>query len=139
MWCDVIDIGRREREIVPPPRLRFSPLEIFAQRQLQPVLARIFPKACGLALAFVIAILHRRPARMRRCSNNIRGKWADGRKSCTGAFAATDPGRLASLCGVWRSRPAGLPALGTYCVSLPLRAIADSGAARDLAGADDGG
>jgi hypothetical protein len=30
MWWDVIGFGRRDREIVPAPGLRFSPLEIFA-------------------------------------------------------------------------------------------------------------
>ena len=36
-------------------------------------------------------------------------------------------------------RPAGLPAVGTYCVPLAVRAIADSGATCDPAGADHGG
>jgi hypothetical protein len=63
----------------------------------------------------------------------------DGRKPRIGGFAATDPGRLASPCRVRRSQHAFRPAVGTYCVSLALRAIADSGAARDPAGADHGG
>src|ERR1700744_87396 len=71
IWCDAIGIGRREREIAAPPRLRFSPLEIFAQRQLQPVLTPVFLDGAGLPLAFVIAILHRgtcpNAPRLRRC------------------------------------------------------------------------
>jgi hypothetical protein len=53
---------------------------------------------------------------------------ADGRNSCAGAFAATDPGRLAPLCRLGRSRPADGALVGTYCVSLAIRAIADTGA-----------
>ena len=44
----------------------------------------------------------------------------------TGAFAAADAGGLASLCRLRRSRSAGPAAGGTYCVSLAVRAIADS-------------
>ena len=47
--------------IAPPPRLGFSPLEIFAQCQLQPILPRIFRGLSGLALALVLFIRHRQP------------------------------------------------------------------------------
>src|SRR5258706_14916273 len=63
----------------------------------------------------------------------------DGRNTCAGASGATNSGRLASLCRLARSRPAGLAIVRTYCVSLAIRAIANSRARRDLAGADHGG
>src|SRR5258708_346470 len=63
----------------------------------------------------------------------------DGRSSVTGAIAATDPGRLACIRRHRQGGPAGPAAVGTYCVSLPLRAIADSGTQRDPAGADHRG
>jgi hypothetical protein len=44
--------------IASSPRLRFSPLEIFPQRQFQPVLPRI---PGGLAFAFVLVVRHREP------------------------------------------------------------------------------
>src|SRR6476660_8546610 len=61
----------------------------------------------------------------------------DERNSCAGAAGATNPGRLASLCRLARSRPAGLATVRTYCVSLAIREIANSRARGDLAGADD--
>jgi len=48
------------------------------------------------------------------------------------------PWTLASLCRDRRSRPAGHPAVGTYCVSLAVPAIADPRAHGDPAGADHG-
>ena len=54
-------IGRRARDVAPALRLRFSPLEIFAQRQFQPVLPGVFRRARGLPLAVTLLILHRRP------------------------------------------------------------------------------
>src|SRR4030088_2204591 len=96
IWCDVITIGRGHREIASALRLRFAPLEIFAQRQFQPILARIIPwflrSPSGLALVFILLTLHREPARM----------------------TGTKPDRRNS-----------------YCVSLAVRAIADSWATRD--------
>src|ERR1700687_5918261 len=67
-------IGRRDRDIASPPRLRFSPLEIFAQRQLQPILARILCGGSGLPLGFILVILHRGPVSMRLSSNDISGE-----------------------------------------------------------------
>ena len=67
--------------IASAPCLRFSPLEIFAQRQFQPILswivswidprylAWIFCRRPGLRLAFVLVILHRGPVRMHCCRN----------------------------------------------------------------------
>jgi hypothetical protein len=39
IWQDVIGIGRSCSRIAAPPRLGLSPLEIFAERLLQPVLS----------------------------------------------------------------------------------------------------
>jgi hypothetical protein len=64
MWGGIISIGRCHRDIASRPGLRFSPLEIFAQRQFQPILPWIFRKRSGLALVFILLILHREPARM---------------------------------------------------------------------------
>jgi hypothetical protein len=89
MWCDVIRSRRRGREIVSPPGLRFSPLQVFAQRQFQPILAQIPRGPSGLPLALVLAILHCRPVRMRSPKSVISvGDQADGRKSDTGIAAA---------------------------------------------------
>ena len=55
--------GRGRRRIAPSPRLRFPPLEIFAQRQFQPVLSRILRANAGLSLAFVLIVLHAGPVR----------------------------------------------------------------------------
>src|ERR1700733_16123883 len=41
IWRSPIPIGTRRCQLPPRPRLRFSPLEIRAQRQLQPSLFRI--------------------------------------------------------------------------------------------------
>jgi hypothetical protein len=41
MWGDVRAVGRCGAGIASSPRLRFPPLEIFAQRQLQPLLPSI--------------------------------------------------------------------------------------------------
>src|SRR5258708_9967362 len=132
MWGDLIRIARCRRDVAAAPGLRFSPLEIFAQCELQPIPPRIFSALSALPLAFIPRILHRGPVRM---------SWreTDGRNTCGGAAGATDSGRLASLCCLARSRPAGLAAVRTYCVSLAIRAIANSRARRDLAGADHGG
>ena len=53
MWRDIAGIGRRGRRIASPPRLRFSPLEVFAQRQFQPILPGIL--AGSLAGRFAAA------------------------------------------------------------------------------------
>lgn len=71
IWRLRIDIGRCR--IAASSRLRFSPLEIFAQGLLQSVLApilfcafaRIFCKRSGLTLAFAAIIRHREPVRIR--------------------------------------------------------------------------
>jgi len=65
MWWDVITIGSRRRGIASRPGLRFSPLEIFAQCQLQPIPSRILHRGSGLNPAFVVFIRHRRPVRTR--------------------------------------------------------------------------
>src|ERR1700688_5232756 len=54
MWGDVVAIRRRHRDIAASLRLRFSPLEVFPQRQFQPILPRIlFRRRSGSALAFM--------------------------------------------------------------------------------------
>src|SRR3982074_427081 len=142
MWGDVIAMGRRRRDIASPPRLRFSPLEIFAQRQLQPILpqifARVFPRVffgvfggrSGLPFVFIFLIVHREPARM---TGEIVW-WSENH-----ALAPLPQRRLASFCRVGRSRPAGLAAVRTYCVPFAVRAIANPGATCNAAGADHGG
>ena len=64
------------RGLISSPRLRFSSLEIFAQRQLQPILPGIlFRGPAGLALEFVLFIRHRRKLiRMCIASNDITGR-----------------------------------------------------------------
>src|SRR5258708_37335010 len=119
MWGGVIRIGRCRRDIASAPHLRFSPLEVFAQCELQPIPPRILAALSALPLAFILHILHRRPDRMSR-------RETDGRNTCAGAAGATNPGRLASLCRLARSRPAGLATVRTYCVSLPIPSIATS-------------
>src|ERR1700738_880216 len=77
MWGGVIAMGRCRHVLAPAFRLRFSPLEIFAQRLFEPVLSwilswilrRIFRRAlfhrgCGLRLGFIPVILHRRSVRI---------------------------------------------------------------------------
>ena len=59
MWGRVVAFGRCDRSLAAPPHLRFSPLEIFAQRELQPILPCIFSRL--FALAFVRLIVHRLP------------------------------------------------------------------------------
>jgi hypothetical protein len=44
LMCDIIRSRRRVREIASRPRLRFSPLEIRAQCQFQPILSRILAR-----------------------------------------------------------------------------------------------
>jgi hypothetical protein len=39
MWWGVIRIGRCAIGVDSSPRLRFSPLQVFAQRQLEPILS----------------------------------------------------------------------------------------------------
>src|SRR5487761_1899685 len=63
---DVFGIGGCVREIVASSRLRFSPLEVFAQCQFQAVLTQILRGPSGSPRALFVAILHRRPARMLR-------------------------------------------------------------------------
>jgi hypothetical protein len=60
MWGRLVVFGRCDRHPAAPPGLRFSPLEIFAQSQFQPILPRILPSI--FALAFVRLIVHRRPS-----------------------------------------------------------------------------
>ena len=48
MWCGGFIMGRCGRHIVSSPRLRFSPLEVFTQRLLQPVPPCIFFRQSGL-------------------------------------------------------------------------------------------
>jgi hypothetical protein len=64
-------IGRRHRDMASRAGLRFSPLEIFAQRQFQPIRSRIFRVRTGLSLALIAVVVHRGPARMRGCSDVI--------------------------------------------------------------------
>ena len=93
-------IGRCGRDIVSSPRLRFSPLEVFAQRLLQPV------PPCDLSYSprparpspFVLVVRHRDPlacVALRRIESR-RGTWMgenagaggpDGRISGTGSAA----------------------------------------------------
>ena len=68
-------MGRRDRTIASSPRLRFSPLEVFAQRQFQPILARILCGS-GWRLVFMLVILHREPVRMRRSPKDSTGRIA---------------------------------------------------------------
>ncbi|HWX06230.1 MAG TPA: hypothetical protein VN065_10400, partial [Bradyrhizobium sp.] len=73
MWGNVIAIGRCHRDIAASPRLRFSPLEVFPQRQFQPILPRIvFRWRSGSALAFMLVILHREPV----CITGRMDRWA---------------------------------------------------------------
>ena len=58
MWGGAGVIARCRVRIASPSRLRFSPLEIFPQRQFQPVLT---PVAGGPAFAFVLVSRHREP------------------------------------------------------------------------------
>src|SRR5260370_10269488 len=132
MGRELIRMARCGRDVASAPGLQFSPLEVFAQRELQPVPPRIFSARSGLPLAFIPRILHRGPVRMSR-------RETDGRNTCAGASGATYSGRLASLCRLARSRPADLATVRSYCVSLVICAIAISPAHRDLAGADHGG
>src|SRR6202041_772976 len=90
----------------------------------------------GLPFTSILAVLHRRPVRDIPLWTISPENGTDGPKSCTGILAATDPGWLASLCRIRRSRPARLPAIRTCRVSLALCAVADPGANGDLAGAD---
>src|SRR4051794_19933469 len=66
------------------PRLRFAPLQVFAQRPLQPLLARSM-----FVLAFIRLIVHGRAHRFR--PETI----LDRRKPLSCAVAAKNPGRLA--------------------------------------------
>ncbi len=71
MWCGGLVMGRCGREIVSPPRLRFSPLEVFTQRVLQPVSSCIFSciffrQMTFPAFAPVPVIRHSEPAFIRR-------------------------------------------------------------------------
>jgi hypothetical protein len=71
MWWEVIRIGRRYRDMASGAGLRFSPLEIFAKCQFQPVRSRIFRVRTGLSLASIAVVVHREPVRMRGCSDVI--------------------------------------------------------------------
>jgi hypothetical protein len=85
MWRDVIRGRRRGREIVARPGLRFSPLQVFAQRQFQPIPAQVPRGRSGLPLALVLAIPHCRLVRMRPRKSVISvGGQAVGRKSDAG-------------------------------------------------------
>jgi hypothetical protein len=82
MWGDVLGIGRCGAGIAASARLRFAPLEIFAQRQLQPILplvfARTFPWSIswisfwifcgrsGLPAASIFFVAHRGPPLLER-------------------------------------------------------------------------
>src|SRR5260370_22775193 len=57
MWGGIISIGSCHRDIASRPRLRFSPLEIFAPRQFQPIPPWIFHRFSVLALEFILPIL----------------------------------------------------------------------------------
>jgi hypothetical protein len=59
---DFIRGRRRRREIASLARLRLSPFEIFAQRQLQPFLTPIFDDLSGRPLTFVPTVRHHQPA-----------------------------------------------------------------------------
>lgn len=66
---DLIVIQDRGGAVASSPRLRFSPLEIFPERQLQPILPwpppwSFFRKLAGLAPTFIPIILHCRPIQM---------------------------------------------------------------------------
>src|SRR5580698_10024619 len=79
IWRDVIAIGRCAWRIASAPRLGLSPLEIFAQRLLQPLLSPIAGRTTGLAVAFVPMIRHRGPVRPRGYRNGYAGRmdrWA---------------------------------------------------------------
>jgi hypothetical protein len=62
MARDLIRSGRRWREIASLSRLRFSPLEIFAQRELQPFLTPISGGRSRRPPAFVSTIHHHQPS-----------------------------------------------------------------------------
>ena len=74
IWRDIAGMGRCRCRIVSPPRLGFSPLQVFAQRPFQPILpgflariaGRAFRRGPVLPLAFVLLIRHRRPVRWPR-------------------------------------------------------------------------
>jgi hypothetical protein len=55
---DIIRVRRRNREIVPPPALRFSSLEILTQRKLQPFPAGIVCALSGLSPPVVLVVSH---------------------------------------------------------------------------------
>src|ERR1700704_3780003 len=75
MWCGLIVMGRCGRGIASPPRLRFSPLEVFAQCQLQPILPRIrLWSFCRRPRAPVLLVLHRRPVRTGSASITARAE-----------------------------------------------------------------
>lgn len=63
MWGCLGIIARCGVRIAASPRLRFSPLEIFPQRQFQPVLPRVL-RRLALTVALTLIVLHRRPVRM---------------------------------------------------------------------------
>jgi len=65
MWGRVGVIARCGSDITSSPRLRLSPLEIFPQRQFQPILPRIPGR---LAVAFAFIVLHCGPVRMNGAS-----------------------------------------------------------------------
>src|SRR5271168_4436338 len=55
---DLIRGGRRRREIASLARLRFSPFEVFAQREFQPFLPPVFGGLSAPRPAFVPTIHH---------------------------------------------------------------------------------
>ena len=87
MWCGGLIMGRCRRDVVSSPRLRFSPLEVFAQRLLQPIPSCIFFRqmACP-AFALFPVIRHHGPAFMRRAQRQYH-RTLDGRKPGAGRTA----------------------------------------------------
>jgi hypothetical protein len=102
MWGEILRIGRCERTFTALARLRFSPLEIFAQGPLQPFLGPIFCARSGLSLAFRLVILHRDPAR--RCRADRGTAMRRSQKPGLSGLAATDVEGLVLLGGIGRLR-----------------------------------
>src|SRR5215203_1260874 len=109
IWRGII-IARCNDDVASASRLRFSPLEVFAQCQLQPILPRIFGRGSGLPLELILLILHRAPVRVARSSSGSTGRITI---CALRAFATADPGgggislcRLRRYCDLMASLPA---------------------------------
>jgi hypothetical protein len=63
-------IGRCVHLLVPAPRLRFPPLEVFAQGQLEPVVPGISCRIPAPPFGLALVILHREPGLLARPSRN---------------------------------------------------------------------